>query len=291
MFIDTEATDLPKNWSLPFDAPGNWPYALQISWVIYDKNRTEVKREDHYICINDDVQISDGALKVHGITKTFLKEHGEDISNVLQLFLTDIAQYNPLVIGHYIKLDYHVLAVELYRANIKYNFDEVPLFCTMITSGDIAQNFRKRQLKLDELYNLLFYKDPLNPHNAIYDALSAADCFFELTDRAEITPKLIERQNRQSYRWRNPIAKQKSWLLPVIILAIVCVIILAIRKVLLTDIIPSPGRGAAVVDVAGRGLYALLNPSLHPPVERESHILLPFFNLSSIYGVITYYIL
>jgi len=228
LFIDTEATDLPKNWSLPFDAPNNWPHALQISWVVYDTKRNEIKREDHYIRIDEDVEISTGALKVHGITKAFLQQNGEDIGNVLKLFIADMHKYRPLLIGHYIKLDYHVLAVELYRAGIKYIFDDVPLFCTMITSRDIAQNYRKRQLKLDELYNLLFYKDPEKPHNALYDARSAADVFFELTDRGEITSKLIEQQNKQSYRWRNPVAKQQIWLLPVIILAIVSVIIYCI---------------------------------------------------------------
>ncbi|MEO8884746.1 MAG: 3'-5' exonuclease [Mucilaginibacter sp.] len=228
LFIDTEATDLPKNWTLPFDSPGNWPHALQISWVIYNKDRTEIKREDHYIRVDNDVEISDGALKVHGITKSFLQQHGEQIDTVLQLFIADMDKFKPLLIGHFVKLDYHVLAVELYRAGMSFNFDDTPMFCTMITSDDIAQNYRKRQLKLDELYNLLFYKDPVKPHNALYDAHSAADCFFELTDRGEITAKIIERQNKQSYNWRRPIVKQKNWLLPVILVVIICVIIYCI---------------------------------------------------------------
>ncbi len=221
LFIDTEATDLPKNWSQPFDSPGNWPHALQISWIIYDNKRKEVKREDHYIRIADDVIICDGALKVHGITPAYLQQHGEDISDVLQLFLADIAQYNPLVVGHFIKLDYHVLAVELYRAGINYNFDDMPLFCTMIASKYMALNTTPRQLRLDELYNFLFYKELTNHHNAIYDAISAADCFFELMDRGEITAKVIDQQNKSSYKWRHPQVKQKGWFLPAILLVVI----------------------------------------------------------------------
>ena len=221
LFIDTEATDLPKNWSQPFDSAGNWPHALQISWVIYDNKRKEIKREDHYICINDDIKITDAALKVHGITPAYLQQHGEDIHSVLQLFLADIAQYNPLVIGHFIKLDYHVLAVELYRAGISYNFDELPLFCTMIASREMALNTTPRQLRLDELYNFLFYKELTNHHNALYDALSAADCFFELMDCGDVTPKVIYQQNKSSYKWRHPQVKQKGWFLPLILLVIV----------------------------------------------------------------------
>lgn len=223
LFIDTEATDLPKNWLHPFDSPGNWPHALQISWVIYDGERKEIKREDHYIRIADDVKITDGALKVHGITPAYLKQHGENISDVLQFFLADIGQYNPLVIGHFIKLDYHVLAVELYRAGISYNFDETSLFCTMIASKYMTFNTAPRQLRLDELYNFLFYKELTNHHNALYDAISAADCFFELMDRGDITPKIIEQQNKASYKWRHPQVKQKGWFLPLILLVAVCI--------------------------------------------------------------------
>ncbi len=83
LFIDTEATDLPKDWTKPFDAPGNWPYAVQISWVIYDKHRVEVKREDHYINIGKGVEITDAAFKIHGISPAYvadLKKSG--ISNL-----------------------------------------------------------------------------------------------------------------------------------------------------------------------------------------------------------------
>lgn len=37
LFIDTEATGLPKKWNLPYNTPGNWPDAVQISWLLYTK--------------------------------------------------------------------------------------------------------------------------------------------------------------------------------------------------------------------------------------------------------------
>jgi DNA polymerase-3 subunit epsilon len=216
LFIDTEATDLPKDWTLPFTAPDNWPHALQISWIVYDKHRVEVKREDHYISISDDVEISESALKVHGITPAYLQQHGEDINKVLQLFIDDLVFYNPLVIGHFVKMDYYVIGAELHRAGIKDVLEKVPVFCTMTTSGHIMQNTTSRQLRLDELYNTLFYKELIHPHNALYDALHAADCYFELSDRGEITQKMIDQQNQNSYKWRQPEVKQKGCLFPFI---------------------------------------------------------------------------
>ena len=223
--IATAATDLPKDWTLPFTAPDNWPHALQISWIVYDKHRVEVKREDHYISISDDVEISESALKVHGITPAYLQQHGEDINKVLQLFIDDLVFYNPLVIGHFVKMDYYVIGAELHRAGIKDVLEKVPVFCTMTTSGHIMQNTTSRQLRLDELYNTLFYKELIHPHNALYDALHAADCYFELSDRGEITQKMIDQQNQNSYKWRQPEVKPKGCLFPFIMFLLAGVVI------------------------------------------------------------------
>jgi DNA polymerase-3 subunit epsilon len=48
LFIDTEASGLPLKWNLPYNADENWPHALQVSWLIYDKYNTLVKQQDHY---------------------------------------------------------------------------------------------------------------------------------------------------------------------------------------------------------------------------------------------------
>ena len=225
LFIDTEASDLPKNWTLPFTAADNWPHAVQISWIIYDQARTEIKREDHYISLKNEAEISESAFKVHGISAAYLEQHGEDINAVLQLLIADLAKYQPLVIGHFIKMDYYVLGVELYRAGINDILEPVPLFCTMIASRYMVQNPMPRQLRLDELYHLLFYKELVNPHNALYDAQHAAECYFELADRGEITPKALEQQNKNSYKWRQPEVKQKGCMLPVILFALVGILI------------------------------------------------------------------
>ena len=225
LFIDTEATDLPKNWTLPFTAPDNWPHAVQISWIVYDKHRVEVKREDHYIRVNEDIEISESAFKVHGITPAYLQQHGEDINKILQLFIADLVFYNPLVIGHFIKMDYYVLEAEFHRAGIKDVLQKVPVFCTMIASRYMVQNPMPRQLRLDELYHTLFFKDLIHPHNALYDAKHAADCYFELADRGEITSKIIEQQNQKSYKWRQPDVKPKGCMLPILLFVLAGIII------------------------------------------------------------------
>ncbi|HJY14315.1 MAG TPA: hypothetical protein VJ304_16080, partial [Flavobacterium sp.] len=57
LFIDTETTGIPKRWDLPYSETNNWPSAIQVSWIIYDENDGEIKRENCYIDV-DDLKIS-----------------------------------------------------------------------------------------------------------------------------------------------------------------------------------------------------------------------------------------
>ncbi len=49
LFIDTETSGLPKKWGLPYSAKNNWPFSVQIAWVIYTKEGQKVKQENHFI--------------------------------------------------------------------------------------------------------------------------------------------------------------------------------------------------------------------------------------------------
>ena len=75
LFIDTETTGIPKRWNLPYSETENWPSAIQVSWILYDVNGIEIKRENHYINV-DDSEISVKSFKIHGITKQFLDKNG-----------------------------------------------------------------------------------------------------------------------------------------------------------------------------------------------------------------------
>lgn len=83
LFIDTEASGLPKNWDLPYSANDNWPYCVQLAWVIYTKDGNLIKEENHFIK-NKDFKITKPAQKIHGITREYLDEHGKDREEILQ---------------------------------------------------------------------------------------------------------------------------------------------------------------------------------------------------------------
>ena len=214
LFIDTETSGLPVKWYLPYDAIDNWPHAIQISWIIYTKNGEKIKEENCFIN-NIACNVSPVAFKVHGITTAFLTINGQSQNEVLNMLKKDLENYQPMVIGHFIELDYHVIGAAYYREAIANPLADVSTFCIMLASQHLQQNPHHKFLKLGELYQLLFKKILTNQHNAMVDASATADCFFEM---------LKTNQIKSFYQAPISIQKQQTvtntfgWVLAVILL-------------------------------------------------------------------------
>ena len=185
LFIDTEATGLPKKWNLPYSTAGNWPDAVQVSWIMYTKDGQKVKEENHYIS-NNDTAISPGAFSVHGLTKNFLQQNGMLRKQVLAILSKDMLYYQPMIVGHFTKLDYHIIGMSYFKEGIDNPMEKLSIFCMMKASQDLQQNPNSKFLRLGQLYELLFKHPLLSQHNAIADAAATAKCFFELVKTNEI---------------------------------------------------------------------------------------------------------
>lgn len=186
LVVDTETSGLPKNWTAPYSKEKNWPYIVQIAWIIYDQSYREIKRENHYIK-NTNFTIDKAALKIHKITPEYLHEHGENKETVMLKFSADIEKYKPLVIGHFIELDYHMVNVELYRIGKENIFKNLAFFCTMKASAPYITNTVISHLKLDKFYTILFNEVPENIHNALSDTVNTAKIFFHLLKTGKIS--------------------------------------------------------------------------------------------------------
>lgn len=193
LVIDTETSGLPKNWKAPYSKEKNWPHIVQIAWIIYDFQYQEVKRENHFIK-SDGFTIDKSAEKIHGISDDYLKNHGESLDKIMSLFCDDIIRFNPLIIGHFIELDYHMVNVELYRLGKKNVFQNSTFYCTMKTSSEYVTNPSVSHLKLDKFYTLLFNEAPLQIHNALADALNTAKIFFYLITNKNISLNSVYEQ-------------------------------------------------------------------------------------------------
>jgi len=190
LFVDTETTGLPSNWDKPYAAERNWPYVAQLAWLVYTQEGELVKSENHYLRIPAG-SMKPRALAIHGLTPAFLEEQGEDRAAIMQRFYQDLLTYHPLVVGHYMRLDFHMIGVELHRAGLPNALAELPTACTMKTSQRQAQVVQRNFLRLGELHEQLFQEPMPRQHNAQTDAEATARCFFELRRLGDLNDDVI----------------------------------------------------------------------------------------------------
>ena len=199
LFIDTESSGLPKNWELPYSAQNNWPFSVQVSWVIYTKEGQKIKEENHFIKEND-LKIARSAIKIHGITQSFLTANGIERREVMQMLSDDVQKYQPLIVGHFMEFDYHMAGVDFYRTGIENPVKKEMTFCTMRATAHLVKNPASKFLRLGELYEMLFNAVLKNQHNALVDATATSECFFELIRRGVINDEIIINQQKEAFK-------------------------------------------------------------------------------------------
>jgi len=186
LFIDTETSGIPLRWDRNYTDSANWPHVIQVAWIIYDLQANEVKRCSRYI-YQPDVKISAESFKVHGISQTYLREHGERSKLVLRKLAHDIKKYKPLIVGHFLELDIQVLSAAFYRAHLPIPFGESRFFCTMLKSKKYVHNPSVTYMRLNQLHEHLFAIASPDAHEAEHDAALTAACYFALQDKQEIS--------------------------------------------------------------------------------------------------------
>ena len=222
LFIDTEASGLPKNWDLPYSATGNWPYCVQVVWIIYTKDGKEIKQENHYIQ-DPDFKISKSAQKIHGITRKYLDEHGESRKVIMQLLAADLLHYKPMIVGHFMEFDRHMLGVEFYRTGIENPVKKETTFCTMLATTPLIKNPQLTYFSLGQLFENLFNSPLKDQHNALIDSRATAACFFELVKWGIINDETISLQ--QSQAAKTAASKKRGCLIPMLLMIILNLII------------------------------------------------------------------
>jgi DNA polymerase III subunit epsilon len=203
LFIDTETSGLPPKWDVPYSERDNWPYSVQIAWVIFSRDGQAIKKESHYIKDND-FEISAAAFRIHGISKDFLLQHGESRQKILQQLAADLTQYQPLVIAHFMQLDFHMVGADFYRIGMDNPLKDLPRFCTMQATSKYVSNPKSKYLRLDRLYYILFGEVLENQHEALTDATATAACFFEMVKLGDIDDAKIARQQNEQKALLHP---------------------------------------------------------------------------------------
>ncbi|MGI4728959.1 MAG: 3'-5' exonuclease [Janthinobacterium lividum] len=222
LFIDTEASGLPKKWNAPINKTRNWPFSVQISWLIYDPQGRLIKQEDHLISDND-FKIEPAAQQIHGFTPEYLKCHGEPRFKVMQLLANDMLEYQPLLVGHFMELDYRVISADFFRSGVQNPALNLKTFCTMLATKYLIYHPQNKYLRLGDLYQMLFNAPLQHQHNALNDATATAESFFELWKRGEINDEFILKQ--QSYKkYEPPFNRFIGWVVVLLILLLAIIL-------------------------------------------------------------------
>ncbi|AMJ65746.1 3'-5' exonuclease [Hymenobacter sp. PAMC 26628] len=197
LFVDTETTGLPAGWRRPYADDAAWPHLAQLAWVVYTRAGALVKAENYYLRVPAGT-MQPTAQAIHGLSTEFLAAEGQDLGPVLTSLAADLAQYKPLVVGHFVQLDFHMLGVGFHRAGLPNPLPGLPTFCTMLPTGPLARALGpppgRQLLRLNELYEHLFHEPLDRHHDAQTDAEATAECFFELWRTGYLTEASLAQQ-------------------------------------------------------------------------------------------------
>lgn len=191
LVFDTETTGLPeKNCSIY--QYNKWPHILQLSFILFDTVQIKLNTvHDYIIKVNDDIDISEESIKVHGITRSISKRKGIPIQLALEEF-NEYLNKADIIVGHNIDFDKKIIMVESLRNNITNHFisygESKAEYCTMKNSIALCNIIKLNKngesyLKyptLTELYTKLFLEEPKNTHNAMADVLICLRCYIKI---------------------------------------------------------------------------------------------------------------
>ena len=191
LIFDTETTGLPLEKNPSLYKSELWPHIVQLSYILYDTSfKKIVISHDWIINIPDDIEISEGSFKLHGISKEKSKTEGVDILMALECF--DIClQSADEIVGHNIQFDKKMMIVENIRNQRVSGFKQkhkLKEYCTMHNSKVLCNIKRKSRsgeeyIKFptqSELHKKLFNEIPKGVHNSWNDILICLRCYYKL---------------------------------------------------------------------------------------------------------------
>ena len=205
LVFDTETTGLPASRNTSIISTHQWPYIVQLSYILYDtKVNMVLDYSDNIIKLPNGVIVSKGSEAIHKISDEMCKTRGIDIKGALKEFNNVLLQAN-VVIGHNISFDKRMIMVECIRHKLQHNFIRNNVrkseFCTMKNSVNLCKIIKIshngsqyfKYPKLMELHKHLFNNIPDGLHNSMVDVLVCLRCYGKIkfdVDLYEESPTL-----------------------------------------------------------------------------------------------------
>lgn len=196
LVFDTETTGLPKRRNASTKCPEDFPYVVQLSFILYDVDKQQVDTiGDYIIKLPDNVEIEEGAVRVHGISKDRSQNEGIPMEVAYEQFAYAYDQAD-LLVAHNLVFDRDLMIVEATRNGYNPCFNSnTEEYCTMMNTINLCRLERVSQRtgnvyykypKLSELHNNLFGYVPDGLHDSLSDILCCLRCYFKLTHDKDI---------------------------------------------------------------------------------------------------------
>jgi len=200
LFIDVETTGLPINNNDSFENLNNWPYIVQIGFILYDDNFGKLS-ERGIILKPEGYKIPYESTEIHLISHNYAFSNGENRAEVLS-FMDEILNNVDIVVGHNVEFDLNILKCEIIRIKGKdkvlFRKKEPKIIDTMKIGVDICRiwsgNYGEKYKwpTLDQLYTKLFNKSFIGQHNAKNDVKATYECYFEIINNRNKNKPLVE---------------------------------------------------------------------------------------------------
>jgi DNA polymerase-3 subunit epsilon len=181
-YFDTETTGLP-NRSRPMNDTSQ-PHITQLGGVL-EVNQHDALVIDTLVKPNG-WAISPTAQALTGITKEMCVESGIPIGDVLNMFMTAVANAD-FIVCHNAEFDRKLVMLEYHRMEPEADptdvFEGVPALCTMQALTPILKLKKKdgragfKWPKLEEAVRYLFGEELDGAHNAMVDITATRRCF------------------------------------------------------------------------------------------------------------------
>lgn len=198
LIFDTETTGLPKNYKGSIYDSENWPYIVQLSYILFDCTQNKIIKNVDDIIKVENIPVS--STEIHQITQEISDTKGISIKEALNRF-NKVAKQATRLIAHNIQFDKKLIIVESIRNKMASVFVNKPtLYCTMKTTIDLCKIEKKtsdgikyfKYPTLSELHYHLFRIFPKGTHNAQNDILICLRCYYYLEYKTDLLNHLLE---------------------------------------------------------------------------------------------------
>lgn len=119
LIFDTETTGLFPRYNdafaYPIDPLEDMPHLMQLCFVLVDDATGNIEETyNEYVELPDDAIVSEGALKVHKITKQKTKDHGVSLLEACTAFMSAYEKATVMV-GHNVVFDIKIMKASFIR--------------------------------------------------------------------------------------------------------------------------------------------------------------------------------